>query len=278
MQPVVMIARPSFSWKKGFLHSVAVCAVFMLVGGIFAAAGAFGEQIDSVGEAAGQQLALAFLLAFVASYGFQTEKRALGQVMLGLVVLLLIYHVYFFVRTTHNIADSRPMTAAERELPAREGSRPRLCQSALGFSFPDPAGNFYEPAPKPLLPANVSQWQWMVPRADERIVVQATKGAGRTEDGFRAFTAELKGGFKYRGAMLGEGRVVWTNDRGEFTVSGRSPEGDDLAIRCVSLGPAGDRPPLTVCLQIFSLGMRVNNKNDLREVAEGLEAVPCGRG
>jgi hypothetical protein len=276
MQRVVMIARPSFSLKKGFLHAVAASAVFMLVGMIFAFTGAFGNQIDRVGEAAGQQLALAFLLAFVASYGFQTEKRALGWIMLGLVVLLLAYHINFFVRITHDIADNRPMTAAERELPAREGSRPRLCQSALGFSFP--ASDFavpYEPERKPELPANVSQWQWMIPGTGKRILVQATQGVGRTEDGFRAFTAALKERLEYNNAMLGNGRVLWTDGRGEFSVSGMGPNGWDLRIRCVSHGPAGDRPPLTVCLQIINAGMVINDRNDLREVAEGLEAVPC---
>jgi hypothetical protein len=196
--------------------------------------------------------------------------------MLGLVVLLLAYHIHYFVRVTHDIADNRPMTAAERELPAREESRPRLCQSALGFSFPDPGGNFGvpdEPASKPEQPANVSQWQWM--SLGGRILVQATKGVGRTEDGFRAFTAELKERLQYGNAMLRNDRLLWTDGRGEFTVSSRLPNGTDLRIRCVSHGPAGDRPPLTVCLQIINSGMLIDDRNDLREVAEGLEAAPC---
>src|SRR6478609_4240784 len=78
MQPVAMIARPSFSWKKGLLHGVAVIAIFMFLGMIFAATGAFGDQSEKIGEAVGRQMVIAFLLAVAASYGFQTEKKALG--------------------------------------------------------------------------------------------------------------------------------------------------------------------------------------------------------
>jgi hypothetical protein len=281
VQRVVMMARPSFSLVKGFLHGMAATAVFMLLGMIFAAAGAFGNQLERVAETAGKQLPLAFLLAFAASYGFQTEKRALGRVMLGLWVLYLAYHFYFFVRFTHEIADSRPMTAAEGEAPTREASRPRLCQSALGFSFPEPASGVgvpEKPEHKVAPPANVSEWQWRELETGKRILVQATKGAGRTEDGFRAFTAELKRRLQYSNAMLGKDRLLWTDGRGEFTVSVSLPDGSDFKIRCVSHGPAGDRPPLTVCLRISNPGMLVNDRNDLREVLEGLEAVPCGRG
>lgn len=279
MQRIAMVAaRPSFSLAKGCLHGVAVIAVFMLVGMAFAATGAFGDQSDKAAEIAGQQLFVAFLLAIVASYGFQTGKKVLGGVMLGLVALLLSYQVFFFSRVARNVADATPMTAAEKKYPESGEDRPRLCQAALGFSFPNPPGAFgfsdssrLDPAREPRLPANVSRWVWTSPGKGERIVVQAIKGVGRTEDGFRTFTAGLKQGLEENGvaSMTGD-RLRWMDGRGEFNVSGRSTNGTRLQTRCLSRGPAGSRSPLTVCIQTFT-----GAESDLQEVEAGLELAPC---
>jgi hypothetical protein len=277
MQPVAMIARPSFSWKKGLLHAVGVLAVFMFLGMIFAATGAFGNQSEKIGEAAGRQMVLAFLLAVAASYGFQTEKKALGLGMAALLMLLLAYQVVLFSRVARNTADSSPMTAAEQENPAREASRPRFCQSTLGFSFPVAGGNFVlsgleEKSPKAALPPNVSRWLWTSPVTGQRILVQAIKGIGRTEEDFTDFTRGLKKGLNESGkASLADEHQTWTNGRGEFTITGRFTNGVHLRMRCLSRGPAGDRPPLTVCLQTFT-----GTEDDLQDVGAGLELAPCG--
>src|SRR3982751_4916890 len=235
MQRIAMVAGPSFSWVKGAFHGLGVIAVFMLVGMGFAATGAFGNQADRTAEIAGQQIFVAFLLAIAASYGFQTEKKVLGGVMLGLVALLLAYQVLFFSRVARDVADVTPMTEAEKKNPEYEEDHPRLCQAALGFSFPTPHGSFgfYDSnrsdPQEPKLPANVSRWVLSRPGTGERIVVQAIKGIGRTEGGFRAFTTGLKQGLEEDGgaSMTGD-RVLWTDGRGEFNVSGRFTNGTRL--------------------------------------------------
>ncbi|MFL6235439.1 MAG: hypothetical protein ACJ76N_20045 [Thermoanaerobaculia bacterium] len=278
MQRIAMVARPSFSLVKGSLHGLAVIAVFMLVGLAFAATGAFGDRSDKTAEIAGQQLVVAFLLAIVASYGFQTGKKVLGGVMLGLVALLLAYQVFFFSRVARDVADATPMTAAEKKYPESGEDNPRLCQAALGFSFPHPPGAFafsdsgrLDPAHEPRLSANVSRWVWTDLGKGERIVVRAIKGVGRTEGGFRAFTAGVKQGLEEDGgaSMTGD-RWLWTDGRGEFNVSGRFPNGTSLQMRCLSRGPAGSRSPLTVCIQTFT-----GAESDLQEVETGLELAPC---
>jgi len=281
MQRIAMVARPSFSLVKGAFHGVGVIAVFMLVGMAFAATGAFGNQADRTAEIAGQQIFVAFLLAIVASYGFQTGKKVLGGVMLGLVALLLSYQVFFFSRVARDVADATPMTEAEKknpENPESEEDHPRLCQAALGFSFPSPpdAFGFYDssqlgPHHEPRLPANVSRWVLSIPGKGERIVVQAIKGIGRTEGGFRAFTTGLKQGLEEDGgaSMTGD-RLLWTDGRGEFSVSGRFTNGTRLQMRCLSRGPAGSQSPLTICIQTFT-----GAESDLQEVETGLELAPC---
>ncbi len=277
MQSVAMMARPSFSWKKGLLHSVVVIAVFMLLGMIFAGFGAFGNQSDKIGEAAGEQLLLAFALAFAASYGFQTEKKVLGGLMLVLVTLLLAFQAHLFYRAyrvARNIADSGPMTSSEKEYPAREATRPRICQSSLGFSFPDPGdlsdpASAEDPARKSKPPANISRWMWM--SGGGRIIVQAIKGMGRTEGDFRTFTTGLKEGFEESGgATTADENLVWTDGRGDFTISANFLNGTHLHMRCLSRGPDGDRSPLTVCLQTFT-----GAEDGLRKVEAGLEVAPC---
>ena len=276
MQRIAMVARPSVSFVKGVLHGAAVIAVFMLVGMAFAATGAFGDQADKTGETAGKQLVVAFLLALVASYGFQTGKKVLGGVMLGLVALLLGYQIVFFTRVARNVEDATPMTAAERKFPESEEDHPRICQPALGFSFPNPPGSFgnysgLDPAHEPKLSANVSRWVWTSPGKGERIVVHAIKGIGRTEDGFRSFTAGVKKGLAEDGgaSMTGD-RLLWTDGHGEFNVSGRFPNGTRLQMRCLSRAPTDLRSPLTVCLQTFT-----GAESDLQEVEAGLELAPC---
>jgi hypothetical protein len=280
MQPVAFAARPSFSWKKGLLHGLAAVAVFLFVGMVFASVGAFGDQSGKIGEAAGRQMVIAFLLAVAASYGFQSGKTLLGLAMTVLVALLLAFQIFLFARIARQHAGASPMTAAEKEHPARETGRPRLCQSALGFSFPDPGGDF-APAPdlearlqKPGFPANASQWVWTSSGTGERILVQAIKGVGRTEGDFNDFTAGVKNGLTSSGKVsLADERLHWTDGHGEYTVSGSFTNGVHLQMRCLSRGPEGGHPPLAVCLQTFTAGGEA-----LREVEAGLEVAACGGG
>jgi hypothetical protein len=280
MQPAAQFARPSFSWEKGLLHGLAVLVVFLVLGMIFAGAGAFGEESDKVAEAAGRQMALAALLAVAASYGFQTGKALLGLAMTVLVALLLAFQIVLFARIARSQADAGPMKAAEKEHPAREASRPRLCQTALGFSFPDP-GEAFAPSPSleeklrtQGLPANAGLWMWTSSGTGERILVQAIKGIGWTESSFSSFTAGVKKGLAESGKVsLADERLHWTEGRGEYTVSGSLANGVHIQMRCLSRGQDGNRPPLAVCLQTFT-----GDGEALREVGAGLEVAACGGG
>jgi hypothetical protein len=277
MQPIAFYAKRSFSWKKGILHGLAVIVVFMVLGMIFAATGAFGDDAGKIGEQAGGQMFLASLLAIVASYGFQTEKKGLGAVMLGLVGLLLVYQIVGFIRIARDQADSAPLTAAERQRPAPARSQTRLCHPALGFSFPDPGPSFgvsealEERSGAADTPANLGQWMWENEDTGERILVQVIKGVGRTESSFRDFAAGLKRGFTKNGrASIETESLQWNAGRGEFNLTASAPNGAHVESRCLARGPQGYRPPIAVCVQTI-----VGTGDPLREIRAGLDVVAC---
>lgn len=277
MQPIALYAKRSFSWKKGILHGLAVIVVFMALGTIFAATGAFGDDAGKVGEQAGGQMVLAFLLAVAASYGFQTEKKGLGTVMLGLVGLLLVRQIFGFIQIARDKADSAPLTVAEKQRPALSGSQSRFCHPALGFSFPDPGPDFAvsedleEKLRSADTPANLNRWIWENSDTGERILVQVIKGVGRTESSFRDFTAGLKRGFTKNGRVsIQTESLQWNAVRGEFNLTASLANGVYVESRCLSRGPQGYRPPIAVCVQTIA-----GTGDPLRKIRAGLEVAAC---
>jgi hypothetical protein len=84
----------------------------------------------------------------------------------------------------------------------------------------------------------------------------------------------VKEGFVESGKVsLADERLHWTDGHGEYTVSASHVNGVRIRMRCLSRGPAGDRPPLAVCLQTFT-----GDGEALREVEAGLEVAACGGG
>jgi hypothetical protein len=171
------------------------------------------------------------------------------------------------------------MTAAERERPARDPRSPRLCQAALGFSFPDPGPPY---APDPAAEEKIQTkdtsgvsktWMWKGSGAGA-IIVQAFKGTGGTEASFRDFAANVETGVTEAGRMSPVDKSLRWDGGGELTLAATSlANGVQVHVRCLSRDREGDRPPLAVCLQTFTRA-----DDPLRAVRAGLSVSACGGG
>ena len=279
VKPMAM-SKPEhdFFLGKALLHGLVALVVFVGLGMAFAGAGALGENTEKLAEAAGKQSGWAVVLTFVASYGFQTGKRLLGNLMLFLVAALFVFQLYMFVHVARNLTDvDAPFTAAEGLRPALAGSGGRLCQSALALSFPAP-GDDFAPAealerqldPK-LRGVNLAQWIWEDQHAGERLIIQVARGAGRDESTFRNFAAGVKKGIAKNATILEED-LRWSEGYGEFNLSSFVGAAQ-LNTRCLGRGPEDDAPSIAACVQTIT-----SSDKGLQQVRKGLSLGPCGAG
>lgn len=279
MQSLAQPERPLFSWKKGALHAFAAAAVLGVLASI-AAAGLTPQASYQFGRAIARDLLWTFAFAFVASYGFQTRRKVLGWVMLFLTVIVVGADGAILFQTAHRLAaDDGPLTEAEKARPARDARQPRLCQAALGLSFPDPGKAF---APAAALeerlrsqepdPQHVAKWAWESSETGEHILLRVNRGLGDTEKGFRDFAADFKNGLANTpGVKVAGESLRWTQGRGEYDLTANMENGVQLQSRCLARGREGDLPPLTACLQTFT-----GEGDPLRAVRDGLDVRGCG--
>jgi hypothetical protein len=281
VKPMAM-SKPEhdFFLGKALLHGLVAMIVFVALGMAFAGAGAFGGDTEKLAEAAGKQSGWAFLLALVASYGYQTGKRLLGNLMLFLVAVLFVFQLYTFVHVAQSRTDvDAPLTAAEKQRPALAGSGGRLCQPVLALSFPAPGGGFAASEalerqldPK-LLGVNLAQWVWEDSSTGERLIVQAARGAGRDERTFRAFAAGVKKGIaKNPNASILEEDLRWSEGYGELNLS-YFLGATQLNTRCLGRGPEDEAPSIAACVQTVT-----SNGKALRQVRTGFSLGPCVAG
>lgn len=284
MQPLVQAERPSFSWRKGLLHAAAVAAQFVVLGRIALAFVPFQAIQVQILSTLVEWGFWATLLALAASYAWQTRRAILGGFVLLLAVALVL-GVLRSIRTAARSAGEAPLTAAERERPARDASHSRLCQAALGFSFPDPGPPYGpEAAAEAKLaaklqttgaPDTIKAWVWKGSGAGA-IIVEAFKGTGGTEAGFRQLAATVEAGIT-RTVRLSpqEKSFRWSSDGGELTFTGTSFDNRvQVHFRCLSRGREGSLPPLAVCLQTYT----GKDGDPLRKVRDGLAVTACGGG
>jgi hypothetical protein len=278
MQPLAQSERPLFSWKKGALHAFAAAAALGVLT-LIAAAGLTPQASYQFGRAIARDLLWTFAFAFVATYGFQTRRKVLGWVMLILTVIVVGADGTILFQTAHRLtADNAPLTAAEKARPARDARQPRLCQAALGVSFPDP-GKAFAPATalEERLRAQetdpkVAKWVWESSETENHIILRAMRGLG-TEQGFRDFAADFTGSLaKTPGVKMAGESLHWTGERGEYDLTADMENGIHLQSHCLARGRKGDLPPLTACLQTFT-----GEGDPLRDIRNGLDVRGCGK-
>ena len=270
-----------FHVGRGLLHGVLGFAVFLVLAMAFVGTEPFGGSMEKLAEAASKQAVWAFLLAFLVSYAFQTSRRILGGLVLFVMVGLFVFQLFALTRIANaRQDDNSPLTLTEREQPS-PGAAGRLCQPALAFSFPAPDRRF-APVTAKEGPGNLNdpyrtQWDWQDRRTGERLLVQASKGAGRDERSFRAFAAALKRDLgKDPTVQLGAEDLRWTEESGELTLSATRGDTGRIETRCLSRsaeGAEGETPPVVVCAQTAA-----QSADSLRQVRTGLSLAPCGAG
>lgn len=266
-----------FHLGRGLLHGVLGFAIFTVLAMAFTGTEPFGGSVEKLAEAASKQAVWAFLLGFLASYAFQTSRRILGGLVLLVIVGLFVFQLYALTRIAHaRQDDNSPLTLTEREQPS-PGAAGRLCQPALAFSFPAPDRRFAPAAVKAgassLNDPYLTEWIWQPRATGERLLVRATKGAGRDESSFRAFTAGLKRDLgKDSSVLLGAEDFRWTEGSGEFTLSATQGVTGLIETRCLSRMAEGETPPVVVCVQTTIL----QEPDSLRQVRTGLSLAPCG--
>jgi hypothetical protein len=278
MQPLAQPARPPFSWRKGWLHVSAVAGLLVALGVIaFALTSSRVVQVRIVSEIT-ESIVWSIPLILAASYAYQTRRKLLVGMLLVLAGILALALLRSLLQTA-SYADNAPLTAGERERPARDAQAPRLCQAALGFSFPDPGPPYApDPAAEEKLqskdtPDTIKSWAWKGSGVGV-IIVQAFKGTGDTETSFRDFAGNVETGITAAGHMSPpEKSLRWMGDGGELTLTtARLDNRVQVHIRCLSRGREGDRPPLAVCLHTYT-----GAGDPLRTVRAGLSVSPCGR-
>jgi hypothetical protein len=279
MQPLAQPARPSFSWRKGWLHVSAIAGLLVALGVIaFALTSSRVVQVRIVSEIT-ESIVWSIPLILAASYAYQTRRKLLVGVLLVLTGILALALLRSVLQTAASFADDAPMTAAERERPARDASQPRLCQAALGFSFPDPGPPY---APDPAAEERIQTkdtagiwktWVWKGSGAGA-ILVQAFKGTGGTEASFRDFATNIETGVTAAGRMSPVDKSLRWDGGGELTLATTSlANGAQVHVRCLSRDREGDRHALAVCLHTYT------GKGDpLRTVRAGLSVSACGGG
>lgn len=278
MQPLApQPARPPFSWKKGWLHAFAVAGLLVALSmTVFVLTSSRAIQVRILSEV-GEAAVWSIPLTLAASYAYQTRRKILGVAMLVLAAILALALARSLMQIKARFADDAPMTAAERERPARDARTPSLCQAALGFSFPDPGPRF---APDPATEGRIQAkdtvgisktWMWKSSGAGA-ILAQAFKGMGGTEESFRDFAVNVETGTAAAGHMSPVKKSLHWDGGGELTLTTASLEnGVQVYVRCLTRGWEGDRPPLAVCLNTYT------GKGDpLRAVRAGLSLAPCG--
>ncbi|HEV2855081.1 MAG TPA: hypothetical protein VHC97_19970 [Thermoanaerobaculia bacterium] len=272
-----------FHIGRGLLHGILSAVVFVALDVAFFGTGTFsGNSAQGLGGAMGKMAGWALVLAFVASYAFQTRRRALGGSVLFLLTALFVLQLFVLTRRVHTIHAlenaASPLAVAERSRPAPAGSSGRFCQPALAFSFPAPGGNM---VPDMALEQTVKQsdpyatlWIWRDPVSNARLAILAGKGVENKESSFRSFIAGFKGSLSANAASrLGPETVRWRDDGGELALSGTVGASTRLEMRCLSRGLEGEAPPVVVCAQTMSPGT-----DTLRQVRTGLSLAPCGSG
>jgi hypothetical protein len=277
MQPPAQPTRPPFSWRKGWLHASAVAGLLVLLSLIaFIVTSSRAVQVRIISETT-EAAVWSIPLTLAASYAYQTRRKILGGAMLLLAGILALALLRSLLQTAARFAEDAPMTAAERERPARDASQPRLCQTALGFSFPDPGPPYApDPATEERIQAKdtvgISKtWVWKGSGAGA-ILVQAFRGTGGTEDSFRDFAVNVETGVAAAGHMSPVKKSLHWDGGGELTLTTASLEnGVQVYVRCLTRSREGDRPPLAVCLNTYT------GKGDpLRALRAGLSVAPCG--
>jgi hypothetical protein len=267
-----------FHLGRGLLHGILGFAVFLVLAMAFVGTEPFGGSVEKLAEAAGKQAAWAFLLGFLASYAFQTSRRTLGGLVLLVIVGLFVFQLYALARIAHaRQDDNSPLTRTERDRPSFSNSPGRICQPALAFSFPAPDRRFAPAAVKAeassLNDPYLTEWSWQQRATGERLLVRATKGAGRDESSFRAFTAGLKRDLgKDSSVLLGAEDFRWTEGSGEFTLSATQGATGHIETHCLSRMAEDETPPVVVCVQTAIL----QEPDSLRQVRTGLSLAPCG--
>jgi hypothetical protein len=277
------------SWGKAGLHVLVACGALTAVGIVFAFLGAF-QNPGAAGEEVGKVVLWVVLATLAASWAFQTGKGALGILLAGIVVALLGVEAFGLVRLAHHPAGKaggdqdlalEPLTPTEKVRPQTivADHEARLCHVTLEFSIPQPTGftpaealeatlrNAASGASEGATKDKLGQWAFESPETHERVILMAAKGLGRTEAGFRDFTAGLKSGIG-QGAKITieDDDTKWTNGRGDFTLGGTANGKVHVDLRCLSR----ELPPLVVCVETVAL-----TSASLSRQRNGLRLLPC---
>lgn len=275
-----------FHLGRGLLHGILSAVVFVALDVAFFGTGAFsGSSAQGLGAEVGKMAGWAFGLALVASYAFQTRRRALGGLMLFLLTGLFVLQLFVLTRRVHTIRAlenaASPLTVAERGRPEPGGSSGRFCQPALAFSFPAPGNNM---VPDLALEQRIRRhdpyatfWAWSDPITHNRLTIVAGKGVENKESSFRSFIAGFRESLSADAAsQLGPEEIRWRDEGGELNLAGTVGGSNRLELRCLSRGLEGEAPPVVVCAQTMS--SISPGADTLRQVRTGLSLAPCGSG
>lgn len=273
--------RLVFSPVKALLHVVIV--LFLLV-----ALGRGLAMIDSVpnpqrmGDAGIIELACAFALALVASFGLQTGRRfLLFGGLAGILVLMGLQVHSFLTLALDKKFTPEPLTAEEKRRPETQiiDDKARLCHDALGFSLPHPGG--FEPQTdlEDELNArfskenpNLGQWAYANPETGEAVLILVAKGVGQTEESFRGFARGMRGTWDQDPDIdVRDENLSWSGGQGEYNVSTSIKDKGQMDMRCLSRTGPDAASSLVVCAETVTGG-----GDPLGSLRKGLRLTSCG--
>jgi hypothetical protein len=272
---------PVFSPVKALLHVMVV--LFLLV-----ALGRGLAMIDSVpnpqkaGDAGMAELAGAFALALVASFGLQTGRRFLlfGGLAGILVLVGLQVHAFLTVALDKKFTPE-PLTAEEKRRPEMQiiDDKARLCHDALGFSLPHPSGFEPQTALEDELNAkfakeypNLGQWAYANTETGEAVLILVAKGVGQTEESFRGFARGMRNTWDQNPEIdVQKEDLSWSGGQGEYSVSTSIKDKGQMDMRCLSRTGPDEASALVVCAETVT-----GDGDPLGSLRRGLRLTSCG--
>jgi hypothetical protein len=272
---------PVFSPVKALLHVMVVLFLLVALGRVLAMVDSVPNP-QRVGDAGIAELAGAFALALVASFGLQTGRRfLLFGGLAGILVLVGIQVHSFLTLALDKKFTPEPLTAEEKRRPEMLiiDDKARLCHDSLGFSLPHPSGFEPQTALEDELNAkfakenpNLGQWAYVSSETGEAVLILVAKGVGQTEESFRGFAKGIRSTWDQDSEIeVHDEDLSWSGGRGEYNVSTSVKDKAQMDMRCLSRTGADEASALVVCTETVA-----GDGDPLSGVRKGLRLTSCG--
>lgn len=218
-------------------------------------------------------LALIVLFALAKAVVIRAKARRLNPLEVGIFASVIALALGFFIFISWEAA---PFSSAELRELARRSSR--ICNPAIGFSFPDPGPQLVANSEAQVRMSPTRKYDgvrgrhsWVFSASREvgsSLVVEVVKGSDATQTSLQTFAHGLRRFLIEQGGVVEDQSFLWVDGRYAYSLAINVPGRGRLSVRCLS---SGNRwKPIIVCLQATGV-----TRESLQTVVEGLALGGC---